>query len=74
MLADFEKMIGLRNQHAVLRRGSIDAPLQLDENVIVLTRKYQGFRAVTAFNNATTPREVTVDLPGGYRDKLYRTP
>ena len=72
MLADFQKMIGLRNQHDVLRRGSIDAPLQLDENIIVLTRKYQGVRAVTAFNNSTTPREVTVDLPVGYGDKPYQ--
>ncbi len=72
MLADFQKMIGLRNQHEVLRRGSIDAPLQLDENIIVLTRKYQGVRAVTAFNNSTTPREVTVDLPVGYGDKPYK--
>ena len=72
MLADFEKMIGLRNENEVLKRGSIDAPLQLDENIIVLTRKYQGVRAVTAFNNSTTPREVTVDLPLGYGDKPYR--
>ena len=72
MLADFEKMIGLRNQHEVLRRGSIDAPLQLDENIIVLTRKYQGVRAVTAFNNSTTPRAVTVNLPVGYGDKPYQ--
>ena len=71
MLADFQKMIGLRNQNEVLKRGSIDAPVQLDENIIVLTRKYQGVRAVTAFNNSTTPREVTVDLPTGYGDKPY---
>ena len=73
MLADFQKMIGLRNQHEVLRRGSIDAPVQLDENVIVLTRKYKGTcRAVTAFNNSTTPRQVTVDLPPGYDPKPYQ--
>ena len=37
-------------------------------HIIVLTRKYQGVRAVTAFNNSATPREVTVDLPTGYGD------
>lgn len=71
MLADFQKMIGLRNQNEVLKRGSIDAPVQLDDNIIVLTRKYQGVRAVTAFNNSTSPREVTVELPIGYGDKPY---
>ncbi len=55
MLADFQKMIGLRNQNEVLKRGSIDAPVQLDENIIVLTRKYQGVRAVTA---STTRRRL----------------
>jgi len=71
MLADFQKLIGLRDHNAVLRRGSIGAPVHLDENVIVLTRSYQGVRAITAFNNAKTPQRVTVQLPRGFGDRIY---
>jgi len=72
LLADFQKLISLRNHNAVLRRGSIDAPIHLDENVIVLTRTYKGVRAITAFNNSNTAHQVTVDLPRGDRDRVYR--
>jgi cyclomaltodextrinase len=72
MLADIKNLIKLRNQHDVLRRGSIDAPIHLDDNVVILTRKYRGTRAITAFNNATTPQQVTVQLPHGYGHKAYQ--
>ncbi len=71
MLTDVQQLISLRNQHAVLRRGSIDAPVHLDDKVIVLTRKHRGTRAITAFNNSTTTQQVTVRLPRGYGDKPY---
>jgi glycosidase len=71
LLADFQKLISLRNHNAVLRRGSIDAPVHLDENVIVLNRTYKGVRAITAFNNSNTPQQVTVDTPRGDRDRVY---
>ena len=38
----------------------------------MLTRKYQGVRAITAFNNSNDGAQVTVDLPGGDRDKVYQ--
>jgi glycosidase len=72
MLADFQKLIGLRNHNAILRRGTIGAPVHLDENVIVLTRSYRGVRAITAFNNAKTPQRVTVQLPRGRGHRIYR--
>ncbi|MBO0883005.1 MAG: hypothetical protein J2P17_22255, partial [Mycobacterium sp.] len=72
LLADFQKLIRLRNQHDVLRRGSIEAPIHLDEDIIVLTRRYEGVRAITAFNNSTAPQSITVELPPGYGDMAYR--
>ncbi|MEU4218055.1 glycoside hydrolase family 13 protein [Actinoplanes sp. NPDC026623] len=72
LLADFQKLIGLRNHNAVLRRGSIDAPLHLDENVIVLNRSYKGVGAITAFNNSNTAQQVTVVLPPGDHHRVYR--
>jgi glycosidase len=65
MLATFKQLIGLRNQHAVLRRGSIGAPLHLDDHSIVLLRQLGDSVAITATNNATQTRTVTVQLPAG---------
>jgi cyclomaltodextrinase len=65
MLRTFKKLVGVRNQHAVLRRGSIEAPLHLDDAVVVLLRRHGQQAAITATNNATEPRTVTVQLPAG---------
>ncbi len=72
MLSDFRKYIALRNDNPVLRRGSIDAPQQLDEHVILLTRKLGNVLAITAFNNGTTPQQVTVKLPDRHRNTAFK--
>ena len=69
MLASFKRLIGLRNQHAVLRRGSLAAPLHLDANSIVLMRQLAGQTAITATNNSTDAQAVTVQLPQSLRHK-----
>lgn len=63
MLADFKRYIALRNQHAVLRRGSIDAPIHLDAHVIVWLRRLGDEVAVVATNNASEVQRVSVALP-----------
>jgi cyclomaltodextrinase / maltogenic alpha-amylase / neopullulanase len=67
LLADFKKLSQLRRDHPVLRRGSNQAPLFVDKNVVVLARKLgegaQAQWALTATNNASQPRTVTVKLP-----------
>ena len=63
LLADFKRLIRLRNEHPVLRRGSIDAPLLLDAHVIVLARQLGDSWAITATNNAPAPVTVEVKLP-----------
>ena len=74
LLADFKRLIKLRHDHAVLRRGSLDAPLFVDAQVIVLAREYQGTWAITATNNGNNARTISVVLPTGankgYRDML----
>jgi cyclomaltodextrinase / maltogenic alpha-amylase / neopullulanase len=74
LLADFKRLIKLRNDNPILRRGSLAAPLHVDEHVIVFVREYRGTWAVTATNNAATAQSVTVTLPGAarrsYRDAL----
>ncbi len=65
LLAEFKKLIHLRRDHAVLRRGSIEAPLLVDDHVIVLARRLGDDWAITATNNAATPRTVTLPLPAG---------
>ena len=74
LLAEFKRLIKLRHDHAVLRRGSLSAPLFVDAQVIVLAREHQGVWAITATNNGSTARTVRVTLPAGagtlYRDVL----
>jgi len=63
MLTTFKQLIALRNGHPVLRRGSIDAPVFIDDQVIVLVRRLGGQLAITATNNGDAPRTVRIRLP-----------
>jgi glycosidase len=63
LLADVKKLTQLRHEHAVLRRGSIEAPLLINDHVIVLLRQLGDSVAITAVNNATSPTTVEVSLP-----------
>ncbi len=63
LLADFRKLIKLRKDMPVLRRGSIDAPVYIDDHVIVLVRRGEGQWAITATNNDSAAHSVSVKLP-----------
>jgi cyclomaltodextrinase / maltogenic alpha-amylase / neopullulanase len=64
MHAEFKNLIKLRKDHAVLRNGSFDAPLYIDENVIVLARNDANTWAITATNNSTASKTISLKLPG----------
>ncbi len=70
LLADFKRLVGLRREHAVLRQGSLAAPLHADEHVIVLLRRLGSTWAVVAANNDGRPRSVEVQLPTGVPKRL----
>ncbi len=72
LLDDVKQLIALRNDHEVLRRGSLGAPSHVDEHLIVLQREHDGVRAVTAYNNDTEAHDVAVTVPAGTRP--IRTP
>ncbi len=61
--AEFKRLIALRNTHAVLRRGSIEAPLYIDDEVIVWLRRHEGQVALVAVNNALQARQLSLSLP-----------
>ncbi len=63
LLADFKRLIKMRKDHAVLRHGTIDAPIYIDDNVIVLVRRLGDSIAITATNNAASARTVSFKLP-----------
>lgn len=67
LLEVFRELIALRKGHAVLRRGSLAAPLHADAHVIVLLRRLGDQWAITATNNASVPQTVVLDLPAGLR-------
>jgi glycosidase len=64
----------LRREHPVLSHGSLEAPIYLDEHVVVLLRRVDDAWAVTAVNNANEAKTVAVKLPSGapgaFRDAL----
>ncbi len=63
LLAAFKRLTKLRNDHAVLRRGSLDAPIYIDRNVVVLLRKHADETALIALSNADVEKKIT--LPAG---------
>ena len=65
LLAQFRRLIAMRHQHAVLRRGSLQAPLSVDDHVMVLLRRLGETWALTATNNSSSTRRVEVTLPEG---------
>jgi hypothetical protein len=78
-LAAFKQLTALRHRHAVLRRGSLDAPLHADAHLLVLLRRLGSSWALTATNNGLQPQTVTVALPEGLpgaalRDALAAVP
>ena len=57
--------------NAVIRHGSIDAPLLIDEHVIVLARQLGKAWAITATNNDTTENSVSFKIPEGVASKQF---
>jgi len=72
LLADFQRLIRLRNELPVLRHGSIEAPLHLDAHVIVLARRDGERWAITAVNNDVAAHSITLRVPAALRGKTLR--
>ena len=65
LLAGFRQLIAMRNEHPVLRRGSLEAPLFADAHVLVWARRLGSTWALVALNNAPAARTVNFELPEG---------
>lgn len=63
--AQFKALLALRSAERVLRRGSLDAPLHVDEHTIVWWRRDGDALALVAANGADVAREIEVSLPSG---------
>jgi cyclomaltodextrinase / maltogenic alpha-amylase / neopullulanase len=72
LLAEFKRLAKLRNEHAVLRRGSIDAPIYIDESVIVLLRRLDDSYALIAMNNSSAVKTLDLPLPAALASKTLR--
>jgi glycosidase len=64
----------MRRDNAVLRRGELLPPLYADKNVIVLGRRDGAVVAITALNNADSPRTVEVALPASFSGRVFVDP
>ena len=65
LLDEFRRLVAMRKDNEVLRRGSLSAPLHIDDHVIVLARQQGDALAIIATNNSSDAATVTVDLPAG---------
>jgi cyclomaltodextrinase / maltogenic alpha-amylase / neopullulanase len=74
LLADFKALIKLRKDNPVLRHGTIDAPIFIDDNVIVLLRQLDNTLAITATNNAAIAKTIVVTLPDLAKSRLFVNP
>ncbi|WP_409421289.1 alpha-amylase family glycosyl hydrolase [Pseudaeromonas sp. ZJS20] len=74
MLAEMKSLIALRNDNAILRQGTLSAPLYSDEHVLVLLRELDDQKALVVLNNADTAQSLTLSLDsalaGTYQDLL----
>ncbi len=68
--AEFQRLIAMRNAHPVLRRGTLSAPLQLSDDLIVFERKLQGRKALVLLSNRTTAQTVSLPMQGRFVDAL----
>ncbi len=71
LLAEFRRLTALRHQQVVLRRGSLEAPIHLDEHVIVWLRRLEGEVAIVAVNNADAAREIDITMPPELGKRLF---
>ncbi|MBX9900733.1 MAG: hypothetical protein K2Y28_08115, partial [Burkholderiaceae bacterium] len=74
LLKDVKKLLQVRNQNAVLRQGSLSAPLVLDEHVIVLARQLEKTWAFSATNNAQAAKIIKVKIPPEAAKLLFLDP
>jgi cyclomaltodextrinase / maltogenic alpha-amylase / neopullulanase len=72
LLEDFKRLTSLRNEHAVLRRGSLEAPMYIDQNVVVLLRRLDNQVALVAMNNADTSKTIQLRLPRDVATRAWR--
>ncbi len=71
LLAEFKKLIKLRKDNPVLSHGSLDAPLLINSQLIVLVRQHDGITAITATNNASSSQSITLALPANVKAKSF---
>jgi glycosidase len=65
LLAKFKALVRLRTDNPALRRGSLQAPLLVNDHVIVQARRLGATWEITASNNDLGAQSVTVTLPDG---------
>jgi cyclomaltodextrinase / maltogenic alpha-amylase / neopullulanase len=71
MLAEFKRLIQMRKDNPVLRRGSLEAPLYLDQHSIVLLRRLGDASAIVVTNNATRAQDLHLTLPADLVDQRF---
>ena len=72
LLADFKALTKMRQDNAVLRRGSFGAPAYLDANVIAHVRTLNSTTAIIATNNSSSAKQISLTLPSTVTATSFR--
>jgi len=72
LLSEFQLLTKLRRDHPVLRRGTLGAPLYIDDHLIVLARGDGKDLAITATNNSQADRQIDLPLPAEFARESFR--
>jgi glycosidase len=72
LLADFKALTKMRQDNAVLRRGSFGAPAYLDANVIAHVRTLNSTTAIIATNNSSSAKQISLTLPSTVKATSFR--
>lgn len=63
MKAELQRLLGIRREHAVLRRGTLSAPLLADAHLLAFARQGEPGTAIVVLNNDAAVREARLPLP-----------
>jgi glycosidase len=72
LLAQVKALVRMRHEYPVLRHGRLEAPLLVDEHLIVLARHDGDNWAIAASNNALAPGLASVQLPANMPARRFR--
>jgi cyclomaltodextrinase / maltogenic alpha-amylase / neopullulanase len=72
--AEFKRLVKLRHEHPVLRRGTLGAPAFVDDQSVLMWRRLGNTWALVGWHNGEQPRSMNLALPAAAPRSGWREP